>query len=139
MISRSRLNSIIQPEHIKNEQMFTKTWGERTIKVKVYTFVEPDIMNIRDNVYIVSTLIEDNGKVVNRGYSYIINIPNVSSDPLYLIGNNNSGNIPEVPRASSKLIKTPVPTEGLIIAVASEHFFTPDSLRAVQRIRRIIY
>lgn len=121
MISRSRLKAIIQPEHIKDEQMFTETWGERTIKVKVYTFVEPDIMNIRDSVYVVSTLIEDDGKTVKRGYSYIIPVPNCS---------------PNQPR---KLIKTPVPTQQLIIAVASEHFFAHDSLRVVQRISRVTY
>ncbi len=121
MISKSRLKSIIQSDYITNVQMITDTWGERTIKVKVYTFVEPDIMGIRDNVYVLSTLIGDNEKVVKRGYSYIIHVQNIQC-------------LKEL-----KIIKTPTPSPELIQAVVAEHFFANDSLRAVQKIRRVNY
>lgn len=135
MISRSRLKAIIQPNHIQETQTITKDWGARTIKVKVYTFVEPDIMGIRDSVYVVSTLIDDNGKPVKRGYSYIIPVPNFTLNPLFSIQNY----APQVQPSKHKLIKTPVPTQQLITAVAYEHFYAHDSLRAVQRISRVNY
>lgn len=123
-ISQSRLKSILISENLSNSttlELETLSFEKGKLKIEILTFIEKDSCDLRDNVYLVSTLKEINGKSVKKtdeGYkkSYIAPIPN------YI---------------DKKLIKTPIPTFDNICLIANQFLFSEDSPRFIQSIPRV--